>query len=217
MGTTAAKLGTNAAEMGTTAAEMGPTAAIVGTSDAPAARCAQVVEIFDAQGGASGSIVAASAAVRAGSAAIGEANAAIAATCDARPGRWVAIEGGRSAGPCARRAIVTTPSIAPAQRPPLHVEGRVRAPSEVARDRASFLVAALAITTAAVSLHGAVNTRRNPWIPCHTPQAMNKPGDPSGARLQYPDQVSRPVEIIGRFMEIARVPERLLLHDVRSG
>jgi hypothetical protein len=27
----------------------------------------------------------------------------------------------------------------------------------------------------------------------------------------------RPGEIIGRFMEIARVRERLLLHDVRSG
>jgi hypothetical protein len=29
--------------------------------------------------------------------------------------------------------------------------------------------------------------------------------------------VRRPVEIIGRLMEIARVPERLLPHDVRSG
>ena len=30
-------------------------------------------------------------------------------------------------------------------------------------------------------------------------------------------ELRRPVEIIGRFMEIARVRERLLLHDVRSG
>jgi hypothetical protein len=29
--------------------------------------------------------------------------------------------------------------------------------------------------------------------------------------------IRRPVEIIGWLMEITRVPERLVLHDVRSG